>query len=73
MALNVPRLHGPNDGSKAYRVFIGGRGKNMNRKEKASFRFGRGYEISGVLERKQSNNVLLSFMPCRRSLMVASI
>jgi hypothetical protein len=27
---------------KAYRSFIGKRGKNMNRKERGSFRFGRG-------------------------------
>jgi hypothetical protein len=41
MALNVPRLHGPYDGSRVYKSFIGERWKNMNRKEKASFRFGR--------------------------------
>jgi hypothetical protein len=41
MALNVPRLHGPNDDYKADRVFIGERQKNMNRKDSASFRFGR--------------------------------
>jgi hypothetical protein len=33
MALNVPRLHGPNDDFKADTGFIGERGKNMNRKE----------------------------------------
>jgi hypothetical protein len=41
MALNVPRLHGPNDDSKADRGFIGEGGKNMNRKDWVSFRFGR--------------------------------
>ena len=45
MALNVPRLHGPNDDYKADRGFIGERGKNMNRKDKASFRFGRGHDL----------------------------
>jgi hypothetical protein len=35
MALNVPRLHGPNDDFKADRGFIGAGGKNMNRKEMA--------------------------------------
>jgi hypothetical protein len=48
MALNVPRLHGPNSDYKADRGFIGGRGKNMNRKEKSSFRFGMGRKISSV-------------------------
>jgi hypothetical protein len=43
MALNVPRLRGPKNDFKADKVFIGGRRKNMNRKDKASFRFrGRG-------------------------------
>jgi hypothetical protein len=41
MALNVPRLHGPNGDFKAYRDFIGERVKNMNRKGMRSFRFGR--------------------------------
>jgi hypothetical protein len=34
MAVNVPHLPDPNDDSKAYRSFIGKRGKNMNRKER---------------------------------------
>jgi hypothetical protein len=49
MALNVPRLHGPNSDYKADREFIGGRGKNMNRKERSSFRFGRGRDLELVL------------------------
>src|ERR1039458_1085825 len=48
MALNVPRLRGPNDDFKADTGFIGTRGKNMNRKEMASFRFGRGQELGLV-------------------------
>jgi hypothetical protein len=33
MALNVPRLHGPNDDFKADTGFIGAGAKNMNRKD----------------------------------------
>jgi hypothetical protein len=39
MALNVPRLRSPRNDFKADKVFIGGRRKNMNRKDMASFRF----------------------------------
>jgi hypothetical protein len=42
MAVNVPRLHGLHNGTKANRSFIGTRGKNMNRIERSSFRFGKG-------------------------------
>jgi hypothetical protein len=48
MALNVPRLHGPIDDSKADSVFIGVWEKNMNRKETASFRFGSGRDLGAI-------------------------
>jgi hypothetical protein len=39
MAVNVPRLRGPRNDFKADKGLIGGRGKNMNRKDMVSFRF----------------------------------
>jgi hypothetical protein len=40
MVLNVPRLRGPRYDFKADKFLIGGRRKNMNRKDEVSFRFG---------------------------------
>jgi len=48
MALNVPRLHGPNDAFKADTTFIGDCRKNMNRKDYGSFRFGSEFDLSFV-------------------------